>query len=626
MKNTFFTLAAAALLGGTAANAAFITVGSGSDNRITTDTRWTRDNVYILSRVIFVTNGANLTIEPGTIVRGVSAGVTGLSGIGAEPGSLVICRGSKIIANGTAEDPIIFTSIDDPNVPGGLATVPTTWRNVGGATHTIKGTTRHGSLQKNNYSPDGKPGDNGFSKAARWGGVIICGRGYVSQGTGTTDTTPADGYWDAHVIIDPNDPSLSTKGQNRGTGADYVEGLATESGSTVLNSSLAIYGGMNDNDNSGVMRFCSLRYGGFVIGLGNEVNGLTVCAAGSGTTLEHIEVFQNADDGFEWFGGKHDTRFLFSLSNHDDGFDGDEGYRGTNQFWTVAQGTLDLSGTGLRSGFASNGPIGQEVTNVTEYGYLNPLEWDGGEGNNGDRLPKTIIDIYNLTVLSGNTTKKGFLPKLEAQMGLYNVIVENSNKVSEIADVTGQTGIVTSLVWNNVRSFDTTVAGATEVGNTAGLVQQTTLQEESATNTAISGPVHAAIYKKNGLDLRLGAGKPARTEGSALPPSGFVQTAYAGSMRDNNMLAGWSVLERLQVLPTSNVPRPVIAMGLSGNNPVVTFTSAGADIKYVVEKSTNQRDWTPVNAAPVSGAGTLSVTDTSTTLGSAPVFYRAYAL
>jgi len=624
MKNTILTLAAAMFFGGTAANAAFITVGTATENRITTDTRWTRDNVYILSRVIFVTNGANLTIEPGTIVRGVSAGVTGLSGVNSEPGSLVICRGSKIIANGSAEDPIIFTSIDDPNVPGGLNTVPATWRNVFGVTHTIKGTRRHGSLQKNDYSPSGKPGDNGFSKAARWGGVIICGNGYVTQNTGSTDGN-SDGYWDSHVVIDPNDASLSIKGQNRGTGADYVEGLATESGSTVLNSSLAIYGGMNDNDNSGVMRFCSLRYGGFVIGLGNEINGLTICGAGAGTTLEWIEVYQNADDGFEWFGGKHDTRFLFSLSNHDDAFDGDEGYRGNNQFWTVAQGTLDLSGGGLRSGFPSNGIIGQEVTNVTEYGYLNPLEWDGGEPNNGDRLPKTIIGIYNLTVLSGNTTKKGFLPKLEAQMGLYNVIIENSNKVSELADPTG--GLFgTAMSWGNVRSFDTTVTGSVEKGNITGLTEVSPMVEESATNTAITGPIHAAIYKKNGLDLRLGAGKPARTESAHMPPAGFVQVGYAGSMRDNNMLAGWSVLERLQVLPTTNVARPVISMSISGGNPVVNFPSAGADIKYVVERSSNQRDWTPVNTTPVSNATTISVTDTATTLGSSPVFYRAYAL
>lgn len=624
MKNTILALAAAAIFGGTAANAAFITVGSATDNRITTDTRWTRDNVYILSRVIFVTNGANLTIEPGTIVRGVSAGVTGLSGINAEPGSLVICRGSKIIANGTAEDPIIFTSIDDPNVPGGLNTIPATWRNALGATRVVKGTTRHGSLQKNDYSPTGKPGDNGFSKAARWGGVIICGLGYVSQSTGSTDVN-ADGYWDSHVIIDPNDASLTTKGQNRGTGADYVEGLATESGSTVLNSSLAIYGGMNDNDNSGVMRFCSLRYGGFVIGLGNEINGLTVCAAGTGTTLEWIEVFQNADDGFEWFGGKHDTRFLFSLSNHDDAFDGDEGYRGTNQFWTVAQGTLDLSGSGLRSGFGAVGPILQEVRDVAEYGYLNPLEWDGGEANNGDRLPLTRINVYNMTTIVSNTTKRGFLPKLEAQMGLYNHIIENSAKVSEIADATGS-GILTTLVWDNIRSYSPTVSGATEKGNTTGLTEINPMIEEANTNTAITGPVHEAIYKKNGLDLRLGAGKPARTEGSSLPPAGMVQVAYAGSMRDNNMLAGWSVLNRLEVLPTTNVARPEITITLPAANPVINFTSAGADIKYVVERSSNQRDWTPVNTTPVSGAGTLSVTDTATTLGSSPVFYRAYAL
>jgi hypothetical protein len=620
------TLALAALTASTAiSHAAFVTVGTATENRITADTRWTRDNVYILSRVIFVTNGANLTIEPGTIVRGVNAGVTGLSGLNSEPGCLVVARGSKLIANGTVEDPIIFTSIDDTNVAGGAATVPSTWRNVNGVTHTIKGTTRHASLQKNDYSPSGKPGDNGFSKAARWGGVVLCGRAYVSQSTPTVDAN-ADGLPDGLVVVDPNDASLATKGQNRGTGADYVEGLATESGSTVLNSSLAIYGGTNDADNSGVMRFCSLRYGGFVIGVGNEINGLTICGCGTGSTFEHIEVFQNADDGFEWFGGKHNTRFLFSMSNHDDSFDGDEGYRGINQFWTAAQGSLDLTGAGLRTGFtiaAANTTIGQEVTNVTEYGYLNPLEWDGGESNNSDRLPKTEITIYNLTTISGNTTKKGFLPKLEAQMSLYNVVVENANAVSEIADATGS-GIATTLRWNNLRSFTPNATGTAEIGVTTGVTQETPLVEETQSNTSITGPVHQGIYKKNGLDLRLRAGAPARTVGSALPPSGFAQVAFAGSMQDNNMLAGWSTVEKLQVLPVSNITRPEISIGLSGSNPTVSFTSAGAGVQYVIEKSGDQRNWTVVTTT--SGTGTVTHTDTTTTLGSAPVYYRAYAL
>ncbi|MFZ4594583.1 MAG: hypothetical protein ACOYOF_10025 [Verrucomicrobiaceae bacterium] len=637
MKKTLLALAAV-LLGSTAAQAAFVTVGTATENRITSDTRWTRDNVYILSRVIFVTNGAVLTIEPGTIVRGVT---TTLSGYSAEPGVLLIARGAKIIANGTADDPIIFTSIDDPMVPGGVSTIPSIWKNTKGTNYTITGAGRHVSLARNNYTPEGPVGDNGFSKAARWGGVVICGNAYISQGTSATDAggglpaAPATfgGITSPGSVVSPNDARLANKGQNQGLGSDYVEGLSTENGSNILNSALAIYGGTNDADNSGVMRFCSLRYGGFVLGTGNEINGLTICGAGSGSVFEHIEVFQNQDDGFEWFGGKHDTRFLYSLANQDDGFDGDEGYRGNNQFWTVVQGTQNqLGSTPARSGFTLNQAIGNEVTG-SDYNYDKLIEWDGGESDNNDRLPQTIMKVWNMTAISGGTLKNGLNAKLEAQVFVNNVVVENTKAVSIIANNGGVApAFGTLLTWDNIHSFDTTVTGATEVGSTSGLVQTTALVEESATNLSISpaassAAVASAIYKKNGLDLRLKAGAAARTEdgpNSGLPAN-IIEARFAGSMLDNNQLAGWSVLNRLQVLPTTNVARPAVSIGMYATNPTVSFSAAAAALKYVIEKSSDQKTWTPVTTL-TGTAGTVTHTDTTTTIGSTPVFYRVYAL
>lgn len=640
MKHTFFTLAAAALLGGTAANAAFVTVGSGSDNRITTDTRWTRDNVYILSRAIFVTNGAVLTIEPGTIIRGVQAGVTGLSGIAAEPGTLIIARGSKIVANGTADDPIIFTSIDDPNVPGGLATVPTTWRNAVGTVQTIKGATRHGSLQSNDYTGGGLSGDNAFSKMQRWGGVIICGRAYVAQNTprATVGDANNDEIPDSFTLKDPNDASLSTKGQNQGTGADYIEGLSTENGSTVLNSSLAIYGGTNDSDNSGVMRFCSLRYGGYIVqagSTGNEINGLTICAAGAGTRLEFIEVFGNLDDGFEWFGGKNDTRFLFSISNCDDSFDGDEGYRGNNQFWTAFQGTVN----GVRAGYpfraAASNTVGQERQG-SDYSYDKLMEWDGGEPNNNDVLPLTRFNVYNATFVAGETLKLGINHRLETQLGMFNSIIENPTYAFKMDDSTVGGVYGTTLVMNNIHAFraGTTAitkflsvpgTGVTESG--AGFTTETGSQLAVAP-AATSIPLHLRLYTKDALDLRLASGANARTEpGAAVtPPSGdiFVPVKFSGAMKDNNMLAGWSALAKIGAVAPNNTPRVAFTLGLSGNNPTVTFTGTN-NVQYVVERTIDQKTWVPVTVVTGTGAASTA-TDTGATLGSGPIFYRVYAL
>ena len=238
LKATFLAAAALAVALPGAARADFIVVGSQNDNRITTDTRWTRDNVYILGRVIIVSNGAKLTIEPGTLIRGLRATE---SGFAEAPGTLVVARGSKIIANGTVDAPIIFTSIDDPNVPGGAATVPASVTNLLGANINVT------ALANNNYAPGGPAGNNGFAKSGLWGGIILCGRAHVAANTGNADVN-GDGIWDAHAdSLTENFRRI----QNAGIGTDYPEGLSSGSGSNVLNSELTLYGGTDDDDDSG---------------------------------------------------------------------------------------------------------------------------------------------------------------------------------------------------------------------------------------------------------------------------------------------------------------------------------------------------------------------------------------
>ncbi|MCU0783193.1 MAG: hypothetical protein MUF81_03925, partial [Verrucomicrobia bacterium] len=67
------------------------------------------------------------------------------------------------------------------------------------------------------------------------------------------------------------------------------------------------------------------------------MNGLSMCALGNGTTIDHVEAYAIADDGFEWFGGTVNTKYLVSAFNDDDTFDTDQGYRGKNQFWFSIQ-------------------------------------------------------------------------------------------------------------------------------------------------------------------------------------------------------------------------------------------------------------------------------------------------
>jgi hypothetical protein len=86
-------------------------------------------------------------------------------------------------------------------------------------------------------------------------------------------------------------------------------------------------------------------------------------------------------------------------------------------------------------------------------------------------------------------------------------------------------------------------------------------------------------------------------------------------------------LEWLTVLPTTNTTRPNLTIGAVGSNPSVSFATAGASVKYVIEKSTDGKNWTVLTTTPVTGASSISYTDTTTTMtAGTSVLYRAYAL
>lgn len=70
---------------------------------ISSNTEWTADKKYILKGFVYVTNGATLTIQPGTVIMGDKA----------TKGTLTVTRGAKINAAGTVDKPIIFTSAQE---------------------------------------------------------------------------------------------------------------------------------------------------------------------------------------------------------------------------------------------------------------------------------------------------------------------------------------------------------------------------------------------------------------------------------------------------------------------------------------------------------------------------------
>lgn len=617
------------LLGGTSADAGqgaaqFVPV----TQNITANTRWTRDKVYILTRMIFIHNNATLTVEPGTIIRGIKKGAAG-SDLANEPGTLIVARSGKLIANGTAESPIILTSIDDTNVPGGIDTVPVSFKNSKGITKTVTA---------KNYAPDGPVQNNGFAHCETWGGLVILGRTYLGAGaTGSTDGN-GDGISDTHVLADDG---LVTDAANF-KGADVIEGInatLVPKASGTGTPKLGVYGGTNDSDNSGVFRFLSIRYAGDVIGTSNELNGITMGAVGSNTVMEHCEVLCNTDDGYEWFGGRMDARFLFSIFNRDDGFDADEGARIRGQFFTILQG----DDTALRSGYAGAGnasATGHSLNSTGGNFYNQLMEIDGSEPNGQGNLPQTKIDVYNFTFISAGTNGGGSEHAVRYRLGATGSI--NNGYAGLLAGnaAIGLSDTATGSGDFNVASRNVHTHLFTQTQG-AGSDQFNTVTDASVEGSSQVGSI--LPYTKHGVDLRVGAASGLRTEDGVQPPAGFADVRFAAAALDSTQLNGWSALNALEVLPTNHPTRIEPVLGINGtDNPTVTFQFSGrggatvdypSGTKFLVERSADQRTWTPVVVVSDSEAlkdleaavGTITVADTAV-LGGSVIFYRVIAL
>jgi hypothetical protein len=333
-----------------AANAAEILVTSD----IATSTTWTANNTYNLQQQIYVVSGATLTIEAGTVIASDTS-------VG---GSLAVTRGAQLIANGTAQNPIIFTSKADV----------ATW--IGGDPKT--GTWR--------------------VAANEWGNLTFCGNGYVSEninGAGVPNTSA---------------PSPTNYG--------LMEGLVESfPGDTRVR-----YGGGNDDDDSGSLRYVSLRYGGRVVGLGNELNGLSLGGIGRGTDIDHIEIMNNVDDGIEIWGGTVNIKHVSIWNIGDDSFDIDQGWRGKAQFGLIVQGYSAVASQG--SGVGDN-----------------CLEMDGAEQS--DYQPVTTGSIYNFTVIGQPISgDHGTAWRDNARMQIRNsIFMDLGERLVQFDDIDGDGGL-----------------------------------------------------------------------------------------------------------------------------------------------------------------------------------------
>lgn len=429
--------------------------------------------------------GAQLSIEAGAKIA-----------FSASTDYVRIARGSSIVAEGTAQAPIIFSAVTD--------------LRDGAATESDRGL---------------------------WGGVQINGNGITNKCTDEQRQPTANNVHNCHVT---------------------AEGRP------------ATYGGNNNSESSGILRYVVIKHAGFEVVDGSELNGLTLNAVGSGTTIEYVETYTTQDDGFEMFGGAVDLKNIVAVNVGDDSIDFSEGWTGNIQF------ALALHTSGANR----------------------CIEADNTGGGRADDLePFTKGRISNLTCITSNVDEgegtdpsskgdsEGPLFREGAHFELYNSIVTastadmSSNECLELDDSEGpQTIFAATNGWSVAKSNVIACTEATKAGvdpangafdidawltsgnntnnvildeNTVGALPAVVIEGLSTNPRAYltassmmdgnSNPINVPAYDVTMLQNQFDAGA-APALGDSGTSSFFEPVDFIGAVSaDNDWVAGWTV-------------------------------------------------------------------------------------
>lgn len=257
-------------------------------------------NNYRLVSALIMEEGTTLTIPAGTQIKAVAGGTQVYIGIK---------QGAKIMAEGTAAQPIVITS--------------------------------------NASSPS----------AGDWGGLVVAGKAQINAGD--TATSEVGNF---------------------------------------------TYGGSDDADNSGVIKYMRLEYTGAAINTESEFNGFSFYAVGSGTVVENIQAHKGADDGIEFFGGTVNVTNLVVTDAQDDSVDWTEGFRGT-----------------LENVYIKQDDEGDKA-----------IEADGNEDNNSAQ-PYSSPTINNITAI-GVGGGEAFRLRRGTQVNMNNVYIQNYDEAYDVND------------------------------------------------------------------------------------------------------------------------------------------------------------------------------------------------
>jgi hypothetical protein len=448
---------------------------------------WTNNNEYILDGLVFLEDGGTLNIQPGTVIK-----FTPRADVG-NPSALVICRGAKIVADGSETQPIIFTAQDDD------VTDPT---------------------------------DLGPTDVSLHGGLVILGKGFTEK-NGNTEVN-VEGI-----------PTSETRG---------IYGMPA--------------GQANDADNSGILRYVSIRHGGREIATGSELNGLTLGAVGSGTIIDFIEIYANSDDGIEFFGGAVNVKHAVVAFSEDDSFDWDESWKGNGQFWFSIQ-RADVADSGYECDGSTPNDVGvpsdPKIFNVTHIG-----SGVGAAASNG----------VAMNLRAG--TRGLIANSIFADMKGKGVEIQNSSSSSDAISQmqNGRLKFTNNIFWkigsNSTLDTNTTsvikFTSGTPSSDKKSIADSLSSWDNQVVPTANGFLNNIVRTQTKALDPRPASGSVAETAPRAPLPSNdlfFSNVAYIGafSPNDNDMwIQNWSTLaknEHLNPAILSSVYSPNLNVGVN---------------------------------------------------------------
>lgn len=257
------------------------------------------NNTYKINGSLIMASGTTLEIPACMTIEALAAGANVY---------IAISQGAKIIANGTADCPIVFTS------------------------------------------------DASNPSAGDWGGLILLGKSPINSVTGNATST-------SEIASLP-------------------------------------YGGNDESDDSGVLRYVRVEYSGGAADGQSENNGISFYGVGNGTIVEYIQAYEGKDDGIEFFGGTVNVNYVSVVNAQDDSLDWTEGYTGSITNAYIKHGTehdkgIEADGYNTDFGNAAGFFSKPTVTNLTIIGL------GSSTGNEAVRFRAGTQGIFNNVLIEG---------------------------------------------------------------------------------------------------------------------------------------------------------------------------------------------------------------------------------